>query len=154
MTQILKYFNLTFFESTYLGHKIVINRTNKTDVNYSKLVNKILGPYRFKEVILTRQFIKTINTYFTNKKIDNHINKILSVSHLCNLTNNMFYQVKGNYKINGTYGPIEFIDYILNLCDNSNHLKLKDDYKTKILNILKKYNINDENLINDILSLN
>lgn len=153
MTQLLKQYTSTFFESKYLDHKIVVNKTKKTDVNYSKLVNKILGHHRFKELVLTRSFLNSINLYFELKKIDIHINKVLSVSHFCNLTNNIFYQVKGNAKINGTYGPIDFIDYILNICDKSTCFKIKENYKTNVINLLKKYNINNNSLFIDISKL-
>lgn len=146
MTQIFKSFETNFFKDEYNGHKIVIHKVdNKQNINYTKLVNSILGPCSFKELVRTKRFIKCINT-----GLKLNIIKVFSLSHLTNLTNGLIYQVKGNAKINGTYGPFELIEYILNLCDITNHDKLKNIYQSKINDILKKYNINNPELIKEI----
>lgn len=146
MTQIFKSFETNFFEDEYNGHKIVIHKVgNNQNINYTKLVNSILGPCSFKELARTKRFIKCINT-----GLKLNITKIFSLSNLTNLTNGLIYQVKGNSKINGTYGPFKLIDYILNLCDITNHDKFKSIYQSKINDILKKYNINNLELIKEI----
>ena len=146
MTQIFKSFESNFFEHTYNGHKIIIHKVrDQQNINYTKLVNSILGPCSFKELAVTKRFIKCINA-----GLKLNIIKVLSVSHLTNLTDGVIYQVKGNAKINGTYGPFKLIDYILNLCDSTSHDKLKNSYQLKINNILKKYDINNQDLIKEI----
>ena len=86
MTQILKDIYSTYFITTYLGHHIVVNKhDSKTDVNLSKLVNKILGHYRFKELALTKQFLKIVNSYFKKKHINIHIKFCSTGKLICNL---------------------------------------------------------------------
>jgi hypothetical protein len=154
MTQVLKDINSSYFYKTYFGHNLIINKNGpKLDANISKLVNKIVGQHRFKELAITKRFLNAVNLYFNKKEINIHINKVLSVSHLCNSTNGIFYQIRGNPKINGTYGPIDFVEYLLPLCDHSSHIQIRNEYKQKIINILKKYNITNPNLIDDITKL-
>ena len=146
MTQIFKSFETNFFEDEYNGHKIVIHKVgNNQNINYTKLVNSILGPGSFKEFARTKRFIKCINA-----GLKLNITRSFSLSHLTNLTNGLIYQVKGNAKINGTYGPFKLIDYILNLCDSLNYDKLKSSYQSKINDILKKYNVSNPELIKEI----
>ena len=103
----------------------------KFDINYSKLVRLLyeeeckelnqtkseqyLGKV-FSDFIGTKGFIRHIINYFEIHNIEHDLNKnekFTSIQNLCERTNGLFYQEKGYAKIQGTYGPYEFVDIIL-----------------------------------------
>ena len=105
---------------------------NKFDVNYSKLVellyeekckrynkpvNEGTKKHIFKNYIITENFMNRIIYYMKTHNIKHNLNndyKFTSIPDLCEKTNGLFYQEKYvDNKVKGTYGPYDFINYIL-----------------------------------------
>lgn len=122
-----------FYEYTVMGIPVTIKEIseNRFDINYSKLVgllyenelinndkivNKKHKTTLFRDYIKTDKFIHHVICYLNSHNIKYNLikeNKFVSIIELCNKTNNLFYQEKGHAKIQGTYGPSDFINYIL-----------------------------------------
>ena len=123
-----------FYEYYIYDFPIIVKEIseNRFDVNYSKLVgllyeekcrrcNKVINENTlrssFINYINTEKFIFCVNNYLKTKNINiilNNNEKITSVPDLCEKTNGLFYQEKNvANEVKGTYGPHDFIDYIL-----------------------------------------
>ena len=110
-----------YYEYVIRNKSVVVEeKVNQICINYSKLINSItLDSNSFKYMIKSEYFAKHITSYINQNNLikDYQYKQFTNTEDLCKSTNNLFYQVKGYSKFQGTYGPYELIDLMLAIHD-------------------------------------
>ena len=140
-----------FYSYTIRGKEMVVEEqeNSKFHINYSKLINEITGNFRsFGKTITTEMFAKHVALFIESNDLikDYEYSEFNNVEDLCNKTNNLFYQRKGYHKIQGTYGPYEFVDILLMAHDYKYAVQVHKLFHEIDVKATHKHNTFDEQL--------
>ena len=99
-------------------------------INYSYISNRYNNDLHcFRNIIVSKQFLEDLKIYCRNKTIEfTREISFENINELVNETNFFFKVSRGNNTIQGTYGPIDFIDIIL--------FNLSSEYKQEVHNLM------------------